>query len=339
MQNKNGMWIEFIFSIIMVCVFWSGLATGEYAVLSREQEQIEEPVLYIAAGEGNDVEMVAADGNILRKAVGFKAADVNLADVNGLGLVIVTHGWLERTRWPEETALAIRGKVDSRRWVCGWYDWRGEARRISPIGAAEYARDIGGPFLGKRIAALSKAWGHVHLIGHSAGSWVISEAAKTVARETDASIHLTFLDAYVPLLWDANELCGFSDEPKLVWWADHYLTWDLTLGVTAKQLFCAHNVDLTEVDPGIKDHEFPRYWYHGTVIGEYAKGERYEGKKLYKKLGTVEYGFARSLEAGEKNWEVSRGLKTGNKPVKIRLPKRELERPYERFYRWRQRGN
>ncbi len=323
MQNKNGRRIEFIFSIIMVCAFWSGLAEGEYAVLSGEQENpIEEPVLYIAVGEGNDVKMVAADGNTLRKAIGL-ATDANLADVNGLGLVIVTHGWLERTQWPEETALAIRGKVDSRKWMCGWYDWRGQARRISSIEAAEYARGIGGPFLGRRIAALSSKWGHVHLIGHSAGSWVISEAAKVVARETDASIHLTFLDAYVPVMWDANELCGFSSEPNLVWWADHYLTWDLTLGVTARQLFCAHNVDLTEVDPGIKDHELPRYWYHGTVIGEYAKGERYEGTKLYKKSGKLEYGFARSLEAGEKNWEQSRGLKTGNKPVKIKLAEKK----------------
>jgi hypothetical protein len=310
-----------------------GLAPGDIVLPWEKRERDDEPELYITVGEGNDVGMAAADGNVLRRAVGVEGADVNLAEAGGLGLIVLTHGWFERTRWPEAAAFAIRGQVDGSKWVCGWYDWRGEAKRISPVEAAEYARDIGGPLLGGKICDLSKGWRHVHLVGHSAGSWVISEAARVIARETDASIHLTFLDAYVPVLWDANGLCGFCDEPNLVWWADHYMTRDLTLGVTQKRLACAHNVDLTEVDPGINDHELPRYWYHGTVIGEYEKGERYGGKKLYKKLGTLEYGFARGLEAGEDSWRRSRELKVGNKPVKMRLPRRKFGWPFNRLFR------
>ena len=78
--------------------------------------------------------------------------------------------------------------------------------RLLPSDAAKIARDEAGPSLGRQIVGLSGRWRHVHLIGHSAGSWLINEAACVVASQTSASIHLTFLDAYVPKGWDPGTL-------------------------------------------------------------------------------------------------------------------------------------
>ena len=83
--------------------------------------------------------------------------------------------------------------------------------------------------MGQNILKLSKNLRHVHLIGHSAGSWLISEAARIIAKETNASIHLTFLDAYVPLSWQQEKLGDFSVDPNVPYWADHYFTRDITL--------------------------------------------------------------------------------------------------------------
>ena len=277
----------------------------------KKTKSASEPVLYFAQPDSNSTEMLVADAN-------FPIA-------NKGKLVVATHGWYENKPWPKDLALAIRNKVDPNEWLCGWYDWRGRAKVINPIDAAEYARDIGGPLLGKKIAQLSKNRRHIHLIGHSAGSWVISEAAKVIAKETNAKLHLTFLDAYVPPFWDEKELGDFGNDPNVLCWAEHYFTRDLTLGATEKRLTHAHNVELTNVTPGINDHEYPHSRYHATVNGRYATGQRYEGKKLLNRLETIEYGFARALEAGTENWKTTTTLKMGNKPVKIERPKKSIQ--------------
>jgi len=252
-------------------------------------------------------------------------------------IVVATHGWIEQSPWPEGLALAIRKKTDPNEWLCCWFDWHDEARVINPRDAARYARKKAGPLLAEQILKLSKNPEHVHLIGHSAGSWAISEAAKIIAQKTNASIHLTFLDAYVPLGWDANELGNIAIEPNASvsrascprnppypragrprhYWADHYLTQDITLNVTNCRLLHAHNVDIGDITPGLKDHRFPFHWYPATVSGKYTPTDSYAGKKLYHTTNGVEYGFARSLEAGEPNWKKSLALPMGKEAIKI----------------------
>jgi hypothetical protein len=244
----------------------------------------------------------------------------NLPRPDDLKIVVATHGWFERRNWPQDLAMAIRGRVDPNEWLCGWFDWRPEAMVANPRDAAQYARDKAGPLLARQILKISKNPQHVHLIGHSAGSWVISEAAKIIAKETQADIHLTFLDAYVPMGWDANEL-GNIAEPNRAYWADHYLTQDITLKVTDCQLIHAHNIDIGDITPGLKDHRFPFHWYIATVPGKYPAKDKYSGEKLFCTSGDIEYGFARSLEAGQKNWDESLKLPMGNKPVKLEKPK------------------
>jgi hypothetical protein len=250
----------------------------------------------------------------------FLAKEPNLPHPDGVNIVVATHGWIERRDWPQELALAIRKKTDPNQWLCGWFDWRPEAKVVNPRDAAQYARDTAGPLLAQQILKLSKNPKHVHLIGHSAGSWAITEAAKIIAKETQADIHLTFLDAYVPLGWDANELGNIAVEPNQVYWADHYLTQDITLKVTDCRLIHAHNVDIGDITPGIKDHKFPYHWYPATVLRRYPPKDKYAGEKFLCSSGNIDYGFARSLEAGIKNWEDSLKLPMGNKPVKLEKP-------------------
>ncbi|MBN2018786.1 MAG: alpha/beta hydrolase [Sedimentisphaerales bacterium] len=266
-----------------------------------------EPSLYIASGQPNSIIVKAEKANLPRK--------------DGWKIVVVTHGWFERDLWPKDLALMINDKVDNNDWLCAWFDWRKEAQVLNPRDAAQYARDKGGPLLAEKILKLLKNPQHIHLIGHSAGSWAISEAAKILAKQTKANIHLTFLDAYVPLGWDANELGNISNEPNRVYWADHYLTQDITLNVTNRLLLHAHNVDIGEITPGLKDHKFPYHWYPATVLGKYAPKDKYSGKKLYCTSGDVEYGFARCLEAGENNWQQSLKLPMGNESVNVEKPK------------------
>jgi pimeloyl-ACP methyl ester carboxylesterase len=273
------------------------------AIYAQAKSSDTKPTLYIAAGKPN--------GAMVR------AEEVNLPRPDGLKIVVVTHGWIDWEPWPENLALAIRNKVDANEWLCGWFNWRNKARVINPRDAAQYARDTAGAMLAEQILKLSKNPQHVHLIGHSAGSWAISEAAKIIAKQTSASVHLTFLDAYVPLGWDANELGNITAEPNTVSWADHYLTQDITLKVTGSFLKHAHNVDIGDITPGLKDHRFPFHWYPATVLGKYAPKDKYAGKSLYYKSGDIEYGFARSLEAGKNNWEQSLKLKMGNVAIKI----------------------
>jgi hypothetical protein len=261
------------------------------------------PTLYLAVGDPN-ARMVEAE-------------EINLPRPDGLKIVVATHGWIEQEPWPGELATALRNKVDSNEWVACWFDWHNKARVINPRDAAQYARDTAGKILAEQILKLSKNPRHIHLIGHSSGSWAISEAAKIIAKKTNASIHLTFLDAYVPLGWDANSLGDLSAEPNTIYWADHYLTQDITLDVTYCRLAHAHNVDIGDITPGVKDHRFPFHWYPATVIGKYDPNDKYAGEKLCYKSGNLEYGFARSLEAGKDNWQNSLKLKMGSKAIKI----------------------
>jgi len=261
----------------------------------------DKPVLYVTQGKDSFI----------------KASDINLPRSGRLNIVIATHGWIEASAWPEDLAASIRDKVDSNDWLCGWFDWHKKARVINPRDAAQYARDKAGPILAEQILKVCQNPRHVHLIGHSAGAWAISEAAKILADKTDANIHLTFLDAYVPIGWEANELGDIPLKQGAIYWADHYMTQDITLDVTYCTLKHAHNVDIGDITPGIKGHRFPFYWYPATVLGKYPAGGKYAGDKLYYRYGDIEYGFARSLEAGKQNWNKSLSLPMGNEPIKI----------------------
>ena len=237
-------------------------------------------------------------------------------------LVMVVHGWMDKGQdsWPSEMAEAIGDRTDPNEWACGSYDWRGGSIVMTSIQAAEYARDIAGPRLAKALLDLGVEFKHIHLIGHSAGTWAIDSAAKRSAdARPDVQLHLTFLDAYVPSQWDEDVLGRVFDGPKQQKsqvWAEHYYTKDITFVVTEHDLKYAHNVDISAIDPLFSEHEFPYRWYTATITGKFT---RWDEKKetVHTRSGGIDYGFVRSLEAGEQNWKKSRKLKTNNKAVKL----------------------
>lgn len=235
--------------------------------------------------------------------------------------VFITHGWADKAQndWPERMAGAIRQKTDPNEWVCGFYGWSGGSGVITSIQAAKYARDIGGPRLGAVILKLPVSLRHIHFVGHSAGSWVIDSAAKRIVKERpDISLHMTFLDAYIPDGWESGELG--DEKPAGGIWAEQYYTRDITYTMTQYNLGHAHNVDITAIDPLVAEHEFPYRWYLATITGMYDRWDE-KGQDVFKTIGEIEYGFARSLEAGQANWKKNRSLPSGNKALKLKKTK------------------
>jgi len=92
----------------------------------------------------------------------------------------------------------------------------------------------------------------------------------------------------------------------------------MTLAVTQQHLSNAINIDLTNVNPSLNDHKFPWHWYIGTVTGSYTSDQRYKASMLFYRANNIDYGFPRSLEAGEQNWQTSLKLKPNPKTVIIK---------------------
>ena len=239
------------------------------------------------------------------------------SQVTYTGIVIVTHGWIEKSRgdWPEYMAVAIYNRVDANSWLCGHFDWSDGAKSVNPTRAAEYARNVAGPKLAEEFIKTAGNCRHIHLIGHSCGCWAVSEAAKILAQKTKADIHLTFFDAYVPAFWDESSLGDVKTAADVSCWTEHYYTRDLTLGWTQQDLSFAHNVDITNIDGVFRDHNFPWQWYYASITGSNFSYAR----KTVGLAGEIEYGFARSREAtGSDSWQRSLKLPTGNKAVKLK---------------------
>ncbi len=253
-------------------------------------------------------------------------------------IVIITHGWNEQTIWFFQLAAAITYKTDNIQWTSFFCDWRKSSRILNPIEAAQIAKDKIAPAITKSFPPqITKNLQHVHLIGHSAGSWAVSQAAKYFANTTNASLHITLLDAYVPPFWKENELAQLTCSKNRKCYTEQYFTRDLTLYATEVKLTNAHNVDITKIDPTIPDHEFPYHWYTATVINKYFPETFYAGKKLYftSPVGT-RYGYQRSKQASTQNWEKSLTLKKANKPVTLtkdsQIPIKSLAEYFKTYF-------
>jgi len=237
-------------------------------------------------------------------------------------LTVVTHGWLDKGEddWPSQMAEAIAARIDPNEWVCASYDWKGGSVVFTSVQAAQYARDIAGPRLAAAVLKLDRPFKHIHLVGHSAGSWVIHSAARQIARKyPNTQFHLTFLDAYIPDKWEAEQLGQVFELPecqKSQYWGEHYYTRDITRKVTEHNLKEAHNIDISALDPLIVEHEFPYRWYMATITGRYQRWDERD-EPVATRCGDMDYGFLRSLEAGLENWNLSRQLPVGNPALKI----------------------
>jgi len=326
---------------ICILIFLGGLAACDAEFNARQEiiklmenqgmeKYLQAPVIVTASPSGvisiADKGIYVIQHELLRPDV---SADPNIVVSGPLNinpsadkLTIVTHGWLDKSQkdWPYEMAEAICARTDPNNWICAAYDWKGGSAVISSVQAVEYARDIAGPRLARAVLKLDHSFEHIHLIGHSAGAWTIHTAAKDIAQvRPQTTFHLTFLDAYVPEKWDPDVLGQiYSDDVKqsLQVWSDHYYTKDITYKVTQYDLKNAHNVDITALDPLITEHEFPYRWYMATITGHYDRWDE-KNQPVYTRANEIDYGFARTREAGGANWIQNRTLKSNNPAVKI----------------------
>jgi hypothetical protein len=256
-------------------------------------------------------------------------------------LIIITHGWkppwdkTEEPGWVERTYDAINAMINTgmidHSWKVEMWKWSSET--MSPWQAQAIGKEYG-KVHGNTIAGPN--WKHIHLIGHSAGAAVIGAAAKvlTDARKTGAftgDIHLTFLDPFTSL--EEDNIYGQSEDniygQTLDFsrdWADNYHTvdivghsWDVSTWTdtlfywTSRNFKYAHNVDISSVDhSNPNNHNFPCDWYYATITGQYPDGNPLENDNIF---DDRLYGFPRSLETGDVNWQESLSLPVGNKPA------------------------
>ena len=68
--------------------------TAITAIASAGNKPQDKPTLYLAVGESNNAIV--------------KADEVNRPQTDGLKIVVVTHGWIEREPWPGELAMAFK---------------------------------------------------------------------------------------------------------------------------------------------------------------------------------------------------------------------------------------
>ena len=78
------------------------------------------------------------------------------------------------------------------------------------------------------------------------------------------------------------------------------------------------NAQTTEsaVDPFVSEHEFPYRWYTASITGKFSRWDE-KRETVHTRNGNIDYGFARSLEAGEENWQRTRKLKPHTTAAKL----------------------
>ncbi len=210
------------------------------------------------------------------------------------GLVFITHGWLpsgESSAWIDEMASEIAARLQEQgvddEWDVVPYHWTSAATHRFPAPAARRASEIG-QRVGEFYANLA-GYSRYHLIGHSAGSWLIEAIADRV-QGPGVTIHTTFLDSYVDWrhapshlgdtsTWSEQYVDGFAaPDPSQPFWVDR----------TDNHLDYAYNLVLTglssSIDP-VERHAFPWNWYLAST-------------KAPDSPASAGWGFARSQEMG-----------------------------------------
>ena len=199
------------------------------------------------------------------------------------GVVVVTHGYnsgaTAEDGWVAKLAEGIASNTgDAINWDVYTLDWSGLSAALPIISESGFVRFPShvvpnaiavGAKLGELIAA--EGYDYAHLIGHSAGSWLVQSAASQIeAGSPSTAIHSTFLDAYVSPIYPASiirvngvkvgSLGSTSD------WADHYFNEPDLLG-TSYVLDNTFNVEVSEATPanGISGHGYPYEWYTDTI--------------------------------------------------------------------------
>ncbi len=168
-------------------------------------------------------------------------------------LVLITHGlqpWWQPVdiAWIDEMAAAIEQRLAGqgiKNWQVSPYTWIDRARDLWNVLDRAEAE---GKNLGEKLAA--EHWKHIHCIAHSAGAALVNAAADTLkGLDPSVTVHLTFLDPYVGVVYGGKEKYGERAD-----WADDYFTHDFETSAelfsfTETPLWNAYNVEVTWLDP------------------------------------------------------------------------------------------
>jgi hypothetical protein len=225
-------------------------------------------------------------------------------DGQSTNLVVLTHGVVPHftsTDWLNELADSIRkvqvspSQVEVIRWDSPKWP------RLSEESFDEIIER--GARVGECLS--SAGWRHYHLIANSAGAAFVHGISLGVrSRQTNASIHCTFLDPfYSPRLSEAT----FGSAAT---WSDNYFSnepiWQFA-GMTGGRMLFAHNVDVGGLDStpdlmfGLGDHTWPREFYLKTINQSTFGGGR--------------YGWSRSRGGG--GWWNRLDYPVNNLPVRV----------------------
>jgi hypothetical protein len=235
----------------------------------------------MVAGGSNfrmDVKKLSPSGQITTVGTAVDATDAAVGggwgfDLYGTSksLVVVTAGWepgggsiQEFTLMAEEIKQRLREKQHDLQWDVRFHDWSSLANTgIMPWDAVRAANNAKkeGEKLGKEI--IDAGYGTVHLVGHSAGAWLIQSAANYIKQHgANIEVRLTFLDAFATTL--ISDLSPSKLGENATWveqYVDHggppFTNWALP---------GAFNVDVTDWAPtGQSGHSWPVAWYGMTT--------------------------------------------------------------------------
>jgi len=203
-------------------------------------------------------------------------------------LIFITHGWDSNAEvWANELAAKFREELKKRGTLNQWeiiaYNWENTAKGLEgnyitkASNATQEAANIG-KFWGEVFA--QRKYEKVHLIAHSAGSWMIHQISRKINTE-ECEVRMTFLDAFVPDNTDGIKTLGkFADVSEQYFDGRHdeveilVLTKYLIIGLAGHPLESAtNNIDVSKYDDAERDafeaHAWPYKWY----IRSFGTGE------------------------------------------------------------------
>ena len=227
-------------------------------------------------------------------------------------LVFITHGWNSNTlvwsrpmrnnivnqlknsfhcnvvplSWSEDNSNFQHASSSEIDWEVVDYNWPDRASSFEP-----YIPLWRGRALGRQLGDHIHNYGYkyIHLIGHSSGVGIVDAIADTISKRDaaaglDTDIHITLLDAFVPIY-----MKSIGDNAD---WVEQYVE-DSKLGSTSWTLPHAFNIDLDSVEQSTEEgrgHSWPWKWYLATT--ENPLESQYNGVPI----GPYGWGFQRTIE-------------------------------------------
>ena len=197
------------------------------------------------------------------------------------GLVVIVHGSGDGPLdWPAALEDSLSSQlIDPDRWEVWRYDWEDDA--AMRFVAAELGL-LHGAFLGEALLS-DGSFSEVHLIGHSAGSFVVHGVEQHFEDSDDEAptLHSTYLDPFCGRGsdWSYGEL-HFGE---LADFSDAYFNRDDPVPSTNSSLEWAHNLDITDLKPdGISLRD--GHWWPADFYSE-SRTEHQAGLSLSAEVG------------------------------------------------------